>query len=100
MRLGTCGSDIFAWRVDSDRLEALLSKPLVSIRASASLRDAANLMLNEGVGRLPVIEDGELRGIVTRSDLLEGHRHRISASDRIERTRRIRLSRRRAVRSV
>ncbi len=92
--------DIFAWRVDSDRLEALLSKPLVSIRASASLRDAANLMLNEGVGRLPVIEDGELRGIVTRSDLLEGHRHRISASDRIERTRRIRLSRRRAVRSV
>ncbi|MBK6580330.1 MAG: chloride channel protein [Sandaracinaceae bacterium] len=92
--------DIFAWALDSGRLEVLLSRPVVSIEPSASLRDAANVMLSEGIGRLPVIEGGKLLGIVTRSDLLEGHRHRLSATTRIERARRIKLYRRRAARTA
>jgi len=79
--------DIFAAPSDEGPLGALLRRPLLSTLPSASLRDAADTMLNEGVGRLPVIEDGQLLGIVTRSDLLEGHRQRLAATTHIERTR-------------
>ncbi len=46
-------------------------------------------MLQEGIGRLPVIEAGRLPGIVTRSDLLEGQKPRLLAAIRRERTRRL-----------
>lgn len=79
---------IFAATLDSEAISTLVSRPLVAISPSASLRDAADTMLQEGVGRLPVIEGDRLVGILTRSDLLEGHRHRLDSTERIERTRR------------
>ncbi len=87
---------IFAWASGADPLATLVNKPTLSIRPTASLRDAANTMLNEGIGRLPVIENGMLLGIVTRSDLLEGHRRRLTATTSVERTRYFKVSRRKA----
>lgn len=57
--------------------EALTHEP-VCIGPLASLREAADLMVRERIGRLPVTKDGKLVGIVTRSDLLEGHRTRLA----------------------
>jgi CBS domain-containing protein len=50
----------------------LMSAPAVTVRAGATLPQAARLMARHKVKRLPVVdEQGLLRGIVSRSDLLK-----------------------------
>ena len=49
--------------------EAMTSPPL-TIGADRPVRAAAELMLEEGVNRLPVVDAGKLVGIVTRADLV------------------------------
>ncbi len=48
-----------------------MTAPAVTIEAKRSLAEAANAMINEGVNRLPVVDDERrLIGIVTRADLV------------------------------
>ncbi len=59
-------------------LAALVKRPLALAREDTSLREAADHMVREGVGRLPVVgADGRLAGILTRSDLLDAHAQRL-----------------------
>ena len=52
-----------------------------------SLRQAADHMVREGVGRLPVLDaDSKLVGILTRSDLLEAHSARLESAEIATRT--------------
>jgi predicted transcriptional regulator len=54
-----------------------------------SLRDVADLMVHERVGRVPVVAaDGSRRlvGILSRSDLLAAHERRLDATRRAEPT--------------
>ncbi|MES3516431.1 MAG: CBS domain-containing protein [Natronomonas sp.] len=46
-----------------------MSEPVVTVRPTETLQDAANRMGNNGVKKLPVTEDGEPVGIVTTTDL-------------------------------
>jgi CBS domain-containing protein len=62
--------------------ETIKRSPAVAYEDS-TLRDAADHMILEGVGRLPVVGRDEPRrvlGIVTRSDLLAAHAPRLSAA--------------------
>lgn len=55
---------------DMDRpVRQLLSRDLVSVAPSDHLETAAALMLRHKIGGLPVIDGGELLGIITESDL-------------------------------
>ncbi|MEU2424245.1 CBS domain-containing protein [Streptomyces sp. NPDC007851] len=50
----------------------LMSSPAVTVRAAATLAEAARIMAREGVKRLPVVDEaGLLTGLVSRADLLE-----------------------------
>lgn len=53
----------------------LMSAQAVTVKPTQTIRQAANLMRGRGIGCLPVVEDGKLKGIVTVTDLLEliGH---------------------------
>ncbi|MFJ4201164.1 CBS domain-containing protein [Streptomyces sviceus] len=52
--------------------EGLMTAPAVTVRADATLPEAARLMARRRVERLPVVdEEDRLVGIVTRRDLLE-----------------------------
>jgi CBS domain-containing protein len=54
-------------RVAADAMTA----PAITIRPSSSATEAARLMIEEGVNRLPVVkQDGHVVGIVTRADLV------------------------------
>jgi CBS domain-containing protein len=67
-------------------LELVRRAPTV-VYADASLRDAADHMVNHDIGRLPVI-DRETRRVIamiTRSDLLAAHRHRLREMQEAER---------------
>ena len=53
-----------------DEIRGLLALSDARHADMASVRDAATLMQRERIGALPVLRDGHLVGIVTRSDLL------------------------------
>jgi acetoin utilization protein AcuB len=55
----------------------LMSSPVTSIDARAGLDEAARVMRDEGLGSLPVVEEGRVVGIVTETDLL---RHIVGAN--------------------
>jgi CBS domain-containing protein len=71
------GAVRLAWRL-KDRSKAagvtaaeIMTKPAVTIHQDAPVAEAARLMQTRRVKRLPVVDDdGRLRGIVTRADLL------------------------------
>lgn len=66
----------------------------VVVYEESTLREAADHMVREGVGRLAVVareRPAELRGILTRSDLLNAHGGRLEAAHGVRRV----LSRRR-----
>jgi H+/Cl- antiporter ClcA/predicted transcriptional regulator len=62
------------------RVRELVHRPVAVVFEDTSLREAADHMLQEGVGRLPVVARAAPRkpvGILTRSDLLSAHRRRL-----------------------
>lgn len=67
---------LFAPRpVDERRLAAAtageaMTAPAVTIEADRPLAEAARIMVERGVNRLPVLRDGKLVGIVSRADIV------------------------------
>jgi acetoin utilization protein AcuB len=56
--------------LQSARVAAVMSRNPVTTRPEASIAEAANALATRRVGCLPVLEDGRLVGIVTRTDVL------------------------------
>lgn len=50
----------------------IMSSPLVTIKADASLGRACKLLLEKGIRRLLVIDDGELVGVVSLRNIVTG----------------------------
>jgi H+/Cl- antiporter ClcA/predicted transcriptional regulator len=72
--------DIFAERSLSDTIGALIHRAPAVVFEDNTLREAADLMVTEKVGRLPVVlRDNPLQlvGILTRSNLLHAHESRL-----------------------
>jgi CBS domain-containing protein len=76
---GSERSGFLTWLFDpefpSDKVTAetagqAMSSPAVTIAPNRTIHDAARLMIEERVNRLPVVKDGALVGILTRSDIV------------------------------
>ena len=68
-----------------EHVAALITRPAAVIFEDQSVRDAADHMIRQQVGRLPVVERRQptaVVGIITRSDLLEAHERRLHAAER------------------
>lgn len=61
-------------------IESIMSHRVLTVTPDDNVRDAAELMRRERVGALPVVADGKLVGILTRSDILDAL---ISLADRL-----------------
>jgi CBS domain-containing protein len=57
-------------KVDARTAGSAMTSPAVTIGPDRSVADAASVMLDESVSRLPVVDHGSLVGIVTRHDLV------------------------------
>ncbi len=51
------------------KLADIMSKNVVSVTPEQSLKEAAELMSQHNVGALPVVENGQLRGMITDRDI-------------------------------
>ncbi|WP_028309520.1 CBS domain-containing protein [Desulfitibacter alkalitolerans] len=51
-------------------VKGFMSKNVITISKDTSMEEIQNTMIDQDVGRLPVIEDGKLIGIVSRTDVL------------------------------
>ena len=63
----------YTWRTRSGErheVREVMVNDVLTIEADATLVEAAQLMRDGNVGVLPVVEDGQLRGIVTDRDLV------------------------------
>ena len=54
------------------RVEELMSRDVVSIEPTASVAEAASLLFERRIGALPVVSAGQIVGILSGSDLLQG----------------------------
>lgn len=51
-------------------VKQIMSSPLVSINSDETIRAASDLMHSKGVRKLPVIDDGNVVGIITATDIV------------------------------
>jgi CBS domain-containing protein len=54
-------------------VEKFMSSPLFSVKPEDSLRSVIDLMLKHDVGRMSVVDEGKLVGIVDRNDLIKSY---------------------------
>ncbi len=52
------------------QISTIMTPRPLTIEPDASIREAAELMCREKIGALPVIEDGQMKGILSAEDLL------------------------------
>jgi H+/Cl- antiporter ClcA len=72
---------------ETNKVRDLVHRPPLVIHPDDSLRDAADLMALQKIGRLPVVPRDAPRkivGMITRSDLLEAHVPRLANATRTE----------------
>jgi chloride channel protein, CIC family len=73
---------------ENSPLRSIIKRPPVIVFANNSLREAADHMISEGVGRLPVVARDETRKVIgwlTRSDMLSAHRQRLEDASQVNR---------------
>jgi chloride channel protein, CIC family len=83
--LGVVTRRDFIDREPYTRVGDLISRPPSVVFPDMSLRDAADHMVRENAGRLPVVERGDptrVAGMLTRSDLLSAHTQRLEEERR------------------
>ncbi len=51
-------------------VSSVMTEPPITIEVNNSIREAIETMLSKGISSLPVIDDGQLAGIVTETDLI------------------------------
>lgn len=55
----------------SVRVKEIMVYPVMTVSPEISVNEAAELMMQKGIGCLPVVQESRLTGIVTRTDLLQ-----------------------------
>ena len=51
-------------------VEQIMTKDVITADAETDIEDACQMMVNHGIKRLPVLQDGKLVGIITTTDII------------------------------
>ena len=52
------------------RVREVMSSPVITVSPDMRLKEVAELLVTHGISAVPVVEDGELVGIVSEADLV------------------------------
>lgn len=66
--------------LDRTEVNAVMTRGVVTVTPQTTLEEAAEILLKRKIGALAVVEDGELVGIITTSDILKGFLEVMGAS--------------------
>jgi acetoin utilization protein AcuB len=69
--------------LDATRVSGAMTPSPMTVPSHSSVEDAARLMLEHKVGGMPVVDNGQLVGVVTTSDLLRALLDVVQASAEI-----------------
>jgi acetoin utilization protein AcuB len=67
--------------LEKTKVNVAVSEKLVTVAPQTTLEEAAKLLLKHKIGGLPVVEDGQLVGIITTSDILQAFLDVMGASE-------------------
>jgi len=68
--LGSFGNEARRAFLHAIEIDRVMSTPPVTIEPNAAVQLAAHVMADQKIGCLPVVEEGELVGLVTETDVL------------------------------
>ena len=57
-------------RLDRHQVRDLMTAPVITADASASVTELAEMMVQHRIKRVPIVRDGKLVGIVSRADVI------------------------------
>ena len=60
-------------KIAAETAGSAMSAPAITIESDRPMREAAALMIERSINRLPVVENGRLVGIVSRADLVRAY---------------------------
>ena len=55
---------------DTDTIENIMSQKVFTVDPEDTIENAADIMVQNKIKKLPVVEDGKLKGIITASDIV------------------------------
>ncbi|WP_456478900.1 chloride channel protein [Geoglobus ahangari] len=55
------------------KVEDVMNRSVISVTPDENLENALKILIKNDIGRLPVVEEGRLVGIITRSDIMKAH---------------------------
>jgi CBS domain-containing protein len=55
--------------MNNNKVESIMTKNVATISPNQTIQEAAQLMSQKNVGALPVVENGQMKGIVTDRDI-------------------------------
>lgn len=67
--------------LEKTKVNAVMTEKLVTVLPKTTLEEAAQLLLKHKIGGLPVVEDGQLVGIISASDILQAFPDVMGASE-------------------
>jgi nucleotide-binding universal stress UspA family protein/predicted transcriptional regulator len=67
---GALEASEYARRLATETVRSVMAHPATTVPETASVLEVIGLFRDRGLGRLPVVSEGKLVGIVTRSDVL------------------------------
>jgi CBS domain-containing protein len=55
-------------------IEDVMTKKVICVKPDLDIEEASKIMTDNGIKKLPVVENGNLQGIVTATDIIIAHR--------------------------
>jgi CBS domain-containing protein/ribosome-associated translation inhibitor RaiA len=55
----------------NEKIEKFMSYPIISLIEKDSIGKAINILMNRGISRLPVMENGKIVGLITMNDIIK-----------------------------
>jgi len=55
----------------NEHVEATMKTPVLTASQDTDVRHIARLFVSQRVGAMPIVSDGQVKGIITRNDILQ-----------------------------